>query len=253
MRYLQLFFIPLLLISCNSNQPDSKQPDKVTDTVISNTVLVEPSTIIKTFTDKIDTIHIGKQVIELMPVDKNVFEDLGVVEFNEPDDEIINDTANVKRDFLRLTFKLKNGTDTTLTNDTTELWSKYRDYQYLDNYDFMDYWLLSVTYYEGFSYMLLDKETGEDITIWSIPIFSPNREKFVCNSFDMEAGYNPNGLQYFRIENGKLVNDWNKELSDWGPSKVKWLNDTLIIVEQKIMNPESDEFYSTEYKSLIIK
>jgi hypothetical protein len=226
-----LFFVPALLWGCTSKITDSNNEHLSGDTLMINKMTY--------FLDSIGKVEF-----------KSAYEQ----KYNVDNKEIIDDTTNVKRDTLKLIFHLRNGVDSVLVNDTTEGWSNYIDYSYIESCKNIDYWLLGITYYEGSQYLLLDREKGEKIWIWGIPIYSPNNKYFVCNSCDLEAGYDSNGFQLFEIKNKKAKLRWSKILSDWGPTEIRWKNDSTLYIKQLRMDykdSKNPEKYS--YKSMIIK
>jgi len=166
----------------------------------------------------------------------------------------VDDTSRVFQDSLKLRFQLSNGSELILENDTTEGFESYIDFNYLGTLSSIDYWLVKIVYYEGVGHLLVDKNTGEKIYTYGVPIFSKNNQHFICSSWDLEAGYDPNGMQLFEIEDGKIIEKWTVELDNWGPSQVRWKNDTLIYIEQTRLNPESsNDYYIKSYKSMSIK
>jgi hypothetical protein len=228
---LYLFFIPSLLLGCT--------PKK---NVVNN----------EHFNG--DTLILNKVIYYLDSIGEVEYKSTHKQKFNGGDKEIIDDTANVKRDTLKLKFHLSNGVDSVLVNDTTEGWSNYIAYSYIESCKNIDYWLLGITYYEGSQYLLLDRENGEKLWIWGMPIYSPNMKYFVCNSCDLEAGYDANGFQLFEVKNNKAIHRWSKSIDDWGPSEIRWKNDSTIYIEQLRMDysdSKNSEKYS--YKTMIIK
>jgi hypothetical protein len=199
-----------------------------------------------------DTLTIAKVVFNLDSISEREFKNADRQKFKETDSEEIEDTTNVKRDSLKLTFHLRNGADSVLINDTTEDWSGYIYYSYIESCNNIDYWLLGIDYYEGSQFLLLDREKGDKIWIWGKPVFSPDNKHFITYSCDLEAGYDPNGLELFEIDNKKAIHKWSKLIGDWGPSEIRWKNDSIIYIEQMRIDYEKDApLYS--YKSMVIK
>ncbi|MBV5347828.1 hypothetical protein JZU46_06405, partial [bacterium] len=73
---------------------------------------------------------------------------------------------------------------------------------------------------------------GEFTYIISEPLYSPNRKYFICYSCCLETGFCDTGIQLFEIKNKTVKELWYKELSEWGPSKIIWKNDSTIYMEQ---------------------
>jgi hypothetical protein len=202
---------------------------------------------------KRDTLVINSKVYYLDSIPEATFESLKKDIEKKHVTESIDDTVNVIRDSLRLIFHLRNGVDSVLVNDTTESWSNYVDYGYMKACPEIDYWLVDITLYEGSMYLLLDRENGEKIWIWGRPVLSPNNKYFVCYSFDLEAGYDSNGFQLFEVINNKAILRFSKEIADWGPTEIRWKNDTIICIEQtRIDFNDSKDPYKESYVEMTI-
>lgn len=148
---------------------------------------------------------------------------------------VIDDTTRVFADSLKIVFKLNNGTDSVLTNNTNEDDDGYKVYNYVNSCADMEYWLIFIGYYEGSEYLLVDKEDGRKIYIWGPPVVSPDKKCFITYSSDIEAGFTYNGIQLFEIINRKAVLKWQKEINTWGPDEVRWKdNNTLYIKKYSI-------------------
>jgi hypothetical protein len=188
---------------------------------------------------KSDTLMINNSVYQLYSIGFDEFQAVETEKFNENESEIINDSSVHRLDKLNLRFKLKNGQEITLKSDTTD--SNYVTYRFVESLKNIDYWFIRVTYYEGGGFLLIDKQNGEKVEIYGKPYFSKNNNWFVTYSFDIEASYDSNGFQLFQIENGKVKLKWTKDINDWGPSIVKWLNDSSVLIEQSRINSNTNE------------
>jgi hypothetical protein len=88
---------------------------------------------------------------------------------------------------------------------------------------------VAVAYYEGGTNLLVDARTGRQTKIWGMPVVSPDGRRFVALSMDLEAAYDPNGIQVWRSGGDSLEVEWQAELA-WGPSDPRWLNDSTFSV-----------------------
>jgi hypothetical protein len=224
------FLIPvLILVSCNSyNKPGNKEVGGR------------------------DTLMSGNTIYYLDSISEREFKTVNETNYKADDIEVIDDTTHVKRDSSKIIFHLSNGVDSVLVNDTTDDWSKYIDYTYIESCKNMEYWLIGVTYYEGSEFLLVDRDDGNKVWIWGRPVFSPDNKYFVTYSYDLEAGYDPNGFQLYEIKDKKAILKWAKILEDWGPSDIRWKNDSTVYIEQWKFADESDSLNYT-YKSMVIK
>ena len=200
---------------------------------------------------KPDTLVINNSVYLLDSIGFDKFRAVKTEKYDENEVETIND-SNVRRlDKLNLNFKLRNGQEMTLKNDTSE--SDFIAYSFIESLQNIDYWFIRVSYYEGLSFLLVDKQTGEKIDIYGKPYFSANNAWFVTYSFDIESGFESNGFQLFEIRYGKAKLKWTKDIKDWGPSVIKWLNDSSVLIEQSRFSTNSNESkVSLSYKKMKI-
>jgi hypothetical protein len=200
---------------------------------------------------KPDTLMINNSVYVLDSIGFDEFEAVKTERFNENDSETINDSSVTRQDKLNLNFKLRNGQEITLKNDTSD--SNYETYRFIESLKNIDYWLIGVTYYEGRGYLLIDKQNGDETEIYGNPYFSKNKDWFITYSFDIEAAFDPNGFQLFQVENGKAKLKWTKDINDWGPSIIKWLNDSSVVIEQsRISNDPNESGMQLSYKKMKI-
>jgi hypothetical protein len=192
--------------------------------------------------EKKDTLLINSIEYTLDSIGENEYNSNAEIHFDEKKAEFINDTNVIREDSL-LIFRLKSGSNLVLKNDTSV--TNYIEYKFLQSYNSIDYWLIRLYYYEGSGYLLLDKETGEKIDIYGEPKFSGNKNYFFTSSFDIEATYDPNGFELYQLVKGKAKRLWRKDIDDWGPSGMKWINDSCVVIEQSRVNYEAN---STHFK-----
>jgi hypothetical protein len=183
-------------------------------------------------TVKRDSLLIDNKTYYLDSIGEFDFGDVLDFTVDYPDDETIDDTTNVTRDSINLVFKLRNGEQLVLANDTAENSDGFVVYNYLESYNQIDYWLIRTYYYEGGSYLLLNKNNGEKTWVWGPPIVSPDKKRAICCSIDLEAQFEPNGFQLLTIDNRKVTQTINVDLTHWGPSDVRWKDRNTIYFEQ---------------------
>lgn len=79
--------------------------------------------------------------------------------------------------------------------------------------------LVQIGRYEGGSWLLVDARTTGQTPILGPPAVSPGRTRFAAASVDLEAGYDPNGLQVWRLVDGAPRLEWGLDGGDsWGAS-----------------------------------
>jgi hypothetical protein len=97
---------------------------------------------------------------------------------------------------------------------------------------------VNVFHYEDSEYRLYNLDTGKYIELWGYPIFSLNKKRFLCMSEDLEAHYQPNGFQIFKVyTNPKKEFEFDFQPEDsrmsaeFGPMNAKWIgNNTIQII-----------------------
>lgn len=241
-----LYFFIFLLTSCSFKQTAKEAP--ATDSLI----------II------LDTLVINNEVYYLDSIDAKEFESIYSLLNNETKsivdygykqrNETIDDSIHVSRNSGTLTFHLKNGADSILTDipcvtDDTVYNDMCENYEYVKSFDIIDYWLVRVDLWEGGHFLLVNKVNGEFTYIISEPLYSPNRKYFICYSCCLETGFCDTGIQLFEIKSKTVKELWYKELTEWGPSKIIWKNDSTIYMEQfRIL----ENGYRLSYKSMTI-
>ena len=127
---------------------------------------------------------------------------------------------------LRLALKSGGGVELkdVAANDEKDTYYSFREF-----FPDLGYYLVHVQYFEGDAYLMVNHQTGERFTLHDLFLLSPDRKRLATLSLDLEAGYNPNGVQIWGITPEKMTLEWNYESKEWGPSHGAWKdNDTLI-------------------------
>jgi hypothetical protein len=88
--------------------------------------------------------------------------------------------------------------------------------------------VIEVLFYEGATFILVDERTGGITEIDSVPVVSPDGTRFVTTSMDLEAGYRPNRIAIYRFEGDAVIEEWEAEPMEWGPSDARWLGPDLV-------------------------
>jgi len=117
--------------------------------------------------------------------------------------------------------------------DAPEGGSSYSYREYLRP---VKHFVVHVQFYEGDAHMLIHAKTGESTDIWDVPLVSPGGRRILTASLDLEAEYNPNGIQVFRLRGEKLVQEWEKRFKGWGPMNAKWLDDRTIRMTKVVLD-----------------
>lgn len=90
--------------------------------------------------------------------------------------------------------------------------------------------LVHVQFWEGHAYLLFQRTSGDTTWIDSAPIFSPERDRFLTASMDLEAGYLPNRVRIYRASADTIELEWSLESEgmEWGPSAAEWMSDDAV-------------------------
>jgi hypothetical protein len=92
--------------------------------------------------------------------------------------------------------------------------------------------LVQRQFYEGSEFLLVDDSTGARTRIPDWPVRSPDGRHFAVLSLDLVAGYGPNTLQVWSLEDGAPRRVWETEPSQWGPREGRWQDpETLGFVQ----------------------
>lgn len=113
-------------------------------------------------------------------------------------------------------------------------------------------YLIYATYYEWYNYVLIDRVSGDTTITAGLPIISPDKKTFICGNCDLVAGFTFNGIELYTNKNKpELVAI--RELTKWGPTSIKWLDNSSLIVECNISdttnaNLERQDFLKLTWK-----
>lgn len=244
-------FILLLIISTSCSEEKNgtekieakNKSEKIVDKPVLNTNLPQES-----LDNFLDTLHIKNKIYHLHEISKKYFSQIPPANSLKTKSDLKNVSY---QDSTSITFSLSNGLDTTFTNNYEDGWENYSVYEVIKDYDEINCWLVYIGLYEGDAMFLLNKNSGKVLWIYSEPILSPSKKYFVSHSGDLEAGYNSNGIQLFKIQGANVVEIWTKDIAEWEPSEVKWENDSTIAIKQTFFNwDNTEEFYIYKYKTM---
>ena len=85
------------------------------------------------------------------------------------------------------------------------------------------YFQVGVSLHEGRETLLVNDRTGERTWLKAPPLISPDHKRFVTMSMDLEASYNPNEIQIWRLEPAGPVLEYSANFGEqWGPSDPVW-------------------------------
>lgn len=105
-------------------------------------------------------------------------------------------------------------------------------YRYQDRWREPGRYLIQVQYYEGAEYLLVDDSTGRELRIPDWPVRAPGGRRFAVLSLDLVAGYGPNTLQVWELEDDHYRKVWETRPSQWGPRDGRWSDSTTLELVQ---------------------
>ena len=96
----------------------------------------------------------------------------------------------------------------------------------------LDAHLIKAHYYEGWAYALVSDSTGRITDLAEAPVIAPSGGRFVVASLDLDANYNPNTIQIWRMTADSIVQEFAANGGEvWGPDSAAWLSpDTVRFV-----------------------
>ena len=115
-------------------------------------------------------------------------------------------------------------------------------------FDKIDYYLLFIHYYEGNSWMLINRKNGFKKAINGLPYISKDNKKIIAINSDLYAGYSFNGIELYTILEDSLKTEFSKE-TKWGALDVKWINENEFLIKRE----HSGTDRITDYKRVFIK
>lgn len=234
-----LFILPLLAVIMSCQQKENQSEKNAIDETL----------------EACGSIDINGESRDVYAMTEAEFNALEADGFEYPKDEVIDDNENVIRADSLLTFTLSNGEKVELRDVYQPFQADVLIFNYLKSFEIISYWMYNVSYYEGAGMFLLDKDNGEKINVWGVPTFSPDKSHFVTYSMDVVAGYQPNGIQLFEVNDGKATLVWKFEVSEeWGPENVRWIDNETIAIQKSSVDYESEDMsYTSEYVKMKIE
>jgi hypothetical protein len=148
------------------------------------------------------------------------------------EEKIIKRLSNIiTRKADKLFIKLKNGKTISRTNVPCKKadedlckWGSFWDYSvydYLEDYGFL---LIEKHSYEYSEYELISVEDGRSLIIQGLPTFSHDKNRFIVNVNPIYDNL-VSRLEIWRIEDGKVIKEFNYEPKEWPSVYTKWAND----------------------------
>ena len=217
-RILISIFIVLLFVCCtkreNSKQPNSTHFDSLT---------IENETF---YFDSITRFEYEKLKYDGL---KNI-------------DTLIIDTTRIKIKKDTISIFPLNGKTVTFINDTVESEDMVK-YKYLKTIKSCNSILIVASYWESYSYYLVNILNGQNTKLWDLPNFSPNNKFIISSSAYLDYADMPNGFQLFKVETDGIKLIFDKGLDDWEANEIKWKSDSTIYIKRAKLDKGGDRIY----------
>lgn len=136
-----------------------------------------------------------------------------------------------------LVLKIENGASKTFLNNDEDN-GDYKHYYFVNYFDKIDYYLISVHLYEGDYWILVNRKNGFSKIMCGLPYISNNNKTIISINSDLEAGYTFNGLELFSILKDSLNTEFSKETT-WGPTDLKWVNENQFLIKRELFHTDS--------------
>ncbi|MDR1761047.1 MAG: hypothetical protein LBR55_01210 [Bacteroidales bacterium] len=114
-------------------------------------------------------------------------------------------------------------------------------------FDQIDYFLLQVLYWEGNSWLLVNRKNGFKKEITGLPYISEDNTKIITVNSDLDAGYTFNGIELYTILADSLQTEFRKE-TEWGPLDVKWINENEFLLKREYYHNNGNNVDYTRVK-----
>lgn len=150
--------------------------------------------------------------------------------------------GKIQRKGETLAIRATSGKTHTFINNRSEDYSKHIVYDARSAIPHLDWVIIGVSYYEGSGHLLISLNSGEVLEFdgYEEPILSPDGQRLLAYSQDLEAGYDPNFIAIYKMDRNKAsqeilldggnVNFPSNEL--WGPSQPRWLDNTTVAYDE---------------------
>jgi len=139
---------------------------------------------------------------------------------------------------------LKNGQEALYENLPDEKYDdEMKTHSYLGHFDFLDAYLIAVSYWEGSACFLYSAKDGNAIAkLVDYPVISPDKKHIISmwtNPYEQCTDF-----QLFSVQNGQVQEELNTNFSKWmvafEPLEVFWTNDSTLMAKVR----HSQEFWN---------
>jgi hypothetical protein len=130
-----------------------------------------------------------------------------------------------RANYWDLRIKLLNGRTLVLKTDSTIMMS-YRYAGYLK--EIHSHVVHRVPYEDSGNYLVADDSTGDSITVWAMPVPSPDGTRFVLTSIDEDEESDVGNISVWRMVGRKPQKEFSINDGDWRSSDAAWRDSVTI-------------------------
>ncbi|RPD38292.1 hypothetical protein [Chitinophaga barathri] len=238
--YFQLIGLAILF-SCQQ-APVAEQPS---DTIISPMPATAATPVEQAAPVVLDSLAIGDTMYNVITIGKTEFDTVPEQEWRGDEElkiktfagraERLGDSLAVKLDDGKRLFFVNRPP---LSEDNPE---GERIYEFLHYLPGLKSTMVISVGDEMFSYMLIHTGTGNVLETIGEPQFSPDMQRFICSNADLDAHFNPNGFELFRVKGNKIIKVQSALPEKWGPVIIKWRDARSFVAHIKELDAEMRE------------
>lgn len=182
----------------------------------------------------------GQKKVIITPTNKIAF-DKEKVKYRSG---LLEDTLSIIKKEKRLILPINIKEPIVLTDSLVEIGDPdEREHNYYGQFKKEGFYLVGVRYWESYEFFLINKKTGEQTSLWDFPELSPKLGFFANTSLPYGMEGQTNGLQIWKIDNGKLIKYFEIDQDKWIPFKIYWESEKSLIVQ--VVEKEKFDYFSS--------
>lgn len=194
-------------------------------------------TITKTLVSEIDTFYGGASLLILSDTTEIAFRHFAAAEPDSSEKNNLSQNPEVKRNGDTLFIVLKNNSVKTLVSKPyVEGADDLTEYKYLGKTQPINYHLIYVGLYEGFTYLMVNADNGRETYMCGLPVVSPDKKHLAASYFDLQAQFVFNGIEMYDVTKDSLKLKWRRELTKWGADNITWMNNNTLLAEKMYLD-----------------
>ena len=140
----------------------------------------------------------------------------------------------VKRDGDTLLLQSSLGTYISLTN-SPECYDSIScvRFKFFDYYKDLELYVIEIYYYEGSEIVLVSASNGIKYYVYELPMFSPDKSRFVTTPNNLDTASGKSGVFVYRIEGSKIISEFSYEPRGYVWYEfVKWSDNKFIELDK---------------------